>query len=88
MSKKSLADQISIIAIMLGRLEMSVDECITTYTSMFATVFGNKGLPVNILGRVKGRFDSVVLEDCIVNILKERGLPKDELLNNDKGCKV
>lgn len=84
----TVADIGSIIAIMLGRLEMSVDECISTYTRMFQTVFGKKGLPVNMRGRVKGRFDSTVLEECIVDILKERGLPKDEPLNNEKGCKV
>ncbi|RDW89126.1 hypothetical protein BP6252_01158 [Coleophoma cylindrospora] len=77
-----------IIAIMLGRLEMSVDECITTYTRMFEKVFGKRGLPVNIFGKVKGRFDSIVLEECIADILKERKLPEDEPLINDKGCKV
>jgi hypothetical protein len=73
---------------MLGRLEMGVDECIDTYTRMFERVFSKKGLPVTILGKVRGRFDSIVLEECIVSILKERGLSRDELLNSSKACRV
>jgi hypothetical protein len=75
---------------MLGRLEMDVGECIDTYTNMFKTIFGKKGLPVNMLGRIKGRFDSIVLEECIRSILKQRGLSEDEPLNSEKdgSCKV
>jgi hypothetical protein len=75
---------------MLGRLEMDVGECIDTYTNMFKTIFGKKGLPVNMLGKIKGRFDSIVLEECIRGILEERGLSEAEPLSNgkDRGCKV
>jgi hypothetical protein len=80
----------SIIAIMLGRLEMGVDECIETYTDMFGSIFGKKGLPVDWRGRVKGRFDSVVLEECIQDILRRRGLSIDEPLENPQHarCRV
>ncbi|KAF8856400.1 FabD/lysophospholipase-like protein [Acephala macrosclerotiorum] len=78
-----------IIAIMLGRLEMDVDDCIEAYTSMFQTIFGKKGLPVNMWGKIKGRFDSTVLEECIRKILKGRGLSDAEPLNDGKErCKV
>ena len=74
---------------MLGRLEMDVDECIEVYTRMFEAVFGKKGLPVNMWGKLKGRFDSTVLEECIKIILTERGLPEGEPLNDEKErCKV
>ena len=74
---------------MLGRLEMDVDECIEAYTSMFKTIFGKKGLPVSIWGKIKGRFDSDVLEECIREILKERGLSEAEPFNDGKErCKV
>ena len=80
---------ISIIAIMLGRLEMDVDECIEAYTGMFKTIFGKKGLPLNMWGNIKGRFDSAVLDKCIRNILKDRGLPEREPLNDgNERCKV
>ncbi|KAH6665736.1 phospholipase, patatin family protein [Halenospora varia] len=78
-----------IIAIMLGRLEMDVDECIKEYTNMFETIFGKKGLPVNMWGKIKGRFDSTVLEECIRKILEDRGLSEGTLLNDGKErCKV
>jgi hypothetical protein len=79
-----------IIAIMLGRLEMHVDECIDAYTGMFKRIFGKKGLPVNMLGKIKGRFDSKVLEECIKEILEQRGLSTIEPFNDEKDrtCKV
>jgi hypothetical protein len=75
---------------MLGRLEMDIDECIDAYTSIFKRVFGKKGLPVNMLGKIKGRFDSMVLEDCIREILEQRGQSTMEHFNDekDRACKV
>lgn len=75
---------------MLGRLEMDVDECINAYTSMFKRIFGKKGLPFNMLGKIKGRFDSMVLEDCIREILEQRGLSLMEPFNDekDRDCRV
>jgi hypothetical protein len=74
---------------MLGRLEMDVDECIDAYTSMFKTIFGKKGLPVSMFGNIKGRFDSIVLEECVAGILKRRGLSTTESLLDEKNrCKV
>ena len=68
---------------------MDVEDCISAYTSMFETIFGKKGLPVSIWGKIKGRFDSNVLEECIRAILKERGLSEAELFNDGKErCKV
>jgi hypothetical protein len=46
---------LSIIAIMLGRLEMDVSDCIRIYKEMFKEVFGNQRhwWPVNLTGRVQ-----------------------------------
>ncbi|KAE9366396.1 phospholipase [Stipitochalara longipes BDJ] len=78
-----------IIAIMLGRLEMDVDDCIKEYTSMFEVIFAQKGLTVTLWGKLKGRFDSTVLEQCVRKILKERGLSEHEPLNDGtERCKV
>ena len=78
-----------IIAIMLGRLEMDVDDCIDAYTDMFKVIFGKKGLPVNAWGKIKGRFDSIVLEECVKSILKRRGLSEGDPLNDGRNrCKV
>lgn len=59
---------------MLGRLEMSVDECIAAYTGLFATIFEKKAscLPVNFWGNIQGRFDSKKLEESIKKVVQER----------------
>jgi hypothetical protein len=91
MDSRNSVDYTRLIAIMLGRLEMDVDECITAYTSMLKTIFEKKGLPIKLwLGKVKGRFDSNVLEECIRKILRDRGLHEAALLNdgNERGCKT
>lgn len=83
------SDQVRIIAIMLGRLEMDVDDCIAAYMRMFQKVFGKKGMRLNMWGKLKGRFDSAVLEQCIGEILKDRHLLDAEPLNDGKErCKV
>ncbi|KAI9674021.1 MAG: hypothetical protein M1829_003864 [Trizodia sp. TS-e1964] len=78
-----------IIAIMLGRLEMDVDDCIKAYTRMFEAIFSKKNLPITIWGKIKGRFKSSVLEECVSKILKDHGLSGAEPLNDGKQrCKV
>ncbi|KAI9675964.1 MAG: hypothetical protein M1829_003202, partial [Trizodia sp. TS-e1964] len=78
-----------IIAIMLGRLEMDVEDCIKAYTKMFKTVFSKKNLPLSIWLKIKGRFKSSVLEECVREILKDYGLSGAEPLNDGKQrCKV
>src|SRR5205814_1267914 len=66
-----------LIAIMLGRLRMTVDECIEAYTSLSDRVFEKKAHRVTIRGNLQGRFDTTALEDAIKQILKERGLNED-----------
>jgi hypothetical protein len=77
---------------MLGRLEMSVQECIAAYTEMMRQVFekrANRSI-IGVLGRVKPRFSSKVLENAIARILKARGIPLDEKFQNGQKprCKV
>jgi hypothetical protein len=44
---------------MLGRLKMSVDECISAYIELMKTIFEDKlnSLPVGRTGKIKSRFD-------------------------------
>ncbi|KAL8296146.1 hypothetical protein RB600_001572 [Gaeumannomyces tritici] len=78
-----------IIAIMLGRLRMTVDECIVTYTSLSDRVFEKKSHRINIKGQLKGRFDGAELEAAIKKTLRDCGLEEDALLNDfDTSCKV
>ncbi|KAF2135141.1 uncharacterized protein K452DRAFT_239881 [Aplosporella prunicola CBS 121167] len=80
-----------IIAIMLGRLEMDVDACISAYTRLMKNVFGAKGvLPVDWKGRIKARLDSEKLKGAIEEVLHEYQTPEDARLDDGvkRGCHV
>ncbi|KAK7429729.1 hypothetical protein QQZ08_003755 [Neonectria magnoliae] len=79
-----------LIAIMLGRLRMTVDECITTYTSLSHKVFEKKSHRVKINGQFQGRFDTVALEQAVKQILVDNGHSEDTLLKDPYkiACKV
>ena len=77
---------------MLGRLEMSVEECIDAYTKMMKDVFEKKANHsfISILGGVKPRFSSKALQNAILQLLTERGIPINEKFENGMKlrCKV
>ncbi|KAH8892820.1 hypothetical protein GQ53DRAFT_860990 [Thozetella sp. PMI_491] len=78
-----------LIAVMLGRLHMTVDECIEAYTSLSDKVFEKKAHRVKINGQFQGRFDTAALERAIKKILCDCGLGEDALLKDIDGpCKV
>ncbi|KAK4031668.1 hypothetical protein C8A01DRAFT_51327 [Parachaetomium inaequale] len=78
-----------LIAIMLGRLRMNVDECIHAYTALSDKVFEKKSHRVNIKGKLQGRFDSAELERAVKTILLDRGFAGEVLLKDpDSACKV
>jgi cell shape-determining protein MreC len=60
-----------LIAIMLGRLEMTVDECIDAYVSMMDAVFKKKKHRFkNVRGELQARFDTRELEEAMKKIIK------------------
>jgi len=75
---------------MLGRLQMTVDECIDAYVSLSDRIFQKRRHRVTIKGRIQGRFDSDELERAIKEIVQRRGLEEDTLLQDspDAKCKV
>lgn len=78
-----------LIAVMLGRLNMTVDECIEAYISLSDAVFRKKRHRINIRGKLQGRFDTDELARSIKRIVVSRGLDEDALLKNvDASCKV
>ncbi|SPQ22632.1 1f99ae8a-4da0-4fc0-93be-a6c3ebe73771 [Thermothielavioides terrestris] len=78
-----------LIAIMLGRLRMTVDECIDAYTTLSDRIFKKKNHRVTITGKLQGRFDGAELERAVKAILVNRGLGEDALLKDpDSPCKV
>ncbi|THX40566.1 FabD/lysophospholipase-like protein [Aureobasidium pullulans] len=80
-----------LIAIMLGRLEMDVDECIKAYSELMANVFGMQlsKIPMNWKGKVKPRFDSKKLEEAIKQVIRQSEVPEDALLDDgvERGCR-
>jgi hypothetical protein len=76
---------------MLGRLEMSVEDCIAAYTKLMKQIFEKKDnrLYMSLFGRVKPRFSSKALENAIVQVLRDRGVSKDEKFEvSHSKCKV
>ena len=75
---------------MLGRLKLSITECIKAYTSLSDRIFQKKRKPVTIKGKLHGRFDSEELERAVKEVTTSQGLVEDALLKDtsDDACKV
>lgn len=80
----------SLIAIMLGRLEMDVDSCIKWYIYLCKLVFSNKKLsPIDLMTNIRARFDSDKLEEAIKKVMVQHGAAEEELLKKpENSCKV
>lgn len=80
----------SLIAIMLGRLKMSVQECINVYHEFSLEAFTRKRwIPVSIRGNVKERFDSKRLKMALRKVLVKYGVGEEALLrDSDLSCRV
>jgi hypothetical protein len=75
---------------MLGRLKMSVSDCITAYLSLSDRVFRKTRHQVTVKGRVQGRFDAEELARAVKEVVKQQGLQEDAPLKDapEAGCKV
>ncbi|KAK4918384.1 hypothetical protein LTR49_013776 [Elasticomyces elasticus] len=71
-----------LIAIMLGRLRMSVDEAITAYLKLSPVVFKHQRHRMNVRGGLQGRFDEVALEREIKELLTQQSLGETALLKD------
>ncbi len=80
-----------LITIMLGRLEMNIDECIDAYVALFDRLFRKKRHRVTISGNVQGRFDMEELERSIREIVKRKDQAGENALlkaSEKQQCKV
>ncbi|KAF4632557.1 hypothetical protein G7Y89_g5568 [Cudoniella acicularis] len=79
-----------LIAIMLGRLKMSIIDCINAYLSFSDRVFQRKRNSLTVDGNIKGRFDSEGLTRAVKELLIAQGLQEDALLKDvsEDLCKV
>lgn len=83
-----------LIAIMLGRLEMTVDQCIAAYIRLMDMVFDQKYkkvLPFKMRnGRVKPRYKTEKLEQAIKEVIRGAGKTSDDRFRGAKesACKT
>ena len=85
-----------IIAIMLGRLHMSLDECESAYKEMSQRIFTSttrhRTDPRRLYDflRADGKFEVKPLEDTIRVILRRKNMAEDQVLRDEDGdsCKV
>lgn len=80
----------SLIAIMLGRLEMDVGSCIRSYLDLCKSVFSDKKtFPINLQGNIRARFKTDALEKAIKKVITDHGFSEDALLKNPgNSCNV
>ncbi|KAG4428205.1 hypothetical protein IFR05_016312 [Cadophora sp. M221] len=79
-----------LIALMLGRLAMPVDEAIEAYIALAPKIFTKMHHRVTLKGQVQGRFDHAAIEEGVRELLDEKGYNRDELLKDSSGlgCKT
>jgi hypothetical protein len=75
---------------MLGRLKMSLADCIAAYVSLLNHVFRKTRHRVTVKGRVQDRFDAEELVQAVKEVVRHQGLQEDALLKDTAGagCKV
>jgi patatin-like phospholipase/acyl hydrolase len=85
-----------LLAIMLGRLRMSVEDCEDAYAQLSDAIFTPRRNRANIPGRAldflkaNGKFDERPLEEILKRKIADAGLDADELLEDARpdSCKV
>lgn len=85
----------SLIAVMLGRLEMSAEECKHAYLRLSERIFQPKRKGTALVNRgkdlwqAKGRFDSKELEEAIKETIDDCKIPtKERFMEPNSVCKV
>lgn len=77
---------------MLGRLEMTVEQCIAAYEELMRSIFEAKvsRLPIGWVGRTKAQFDSKKLRKAIEKVVTDSGASTEDLFDDrrERGCRV
>lgn len=76
-----------LIAIMLGRLEMNVDDCIREYQQLSSRVFTKVRHRLDWKGNLQGRFDHLELEEGIKDLVRRLHTSENELFQQPNGSK-
>ena len=73
-----------LIALMLGKIGLTVEECIIKYEELSKVVFGKKHLRGRIsFGLANARYSGKGLRNCVRDLLRERQLDEDLLMKHD-----
>lgn len=79
-----MADRYKLIAIMLGRLEMDVDDCIMAYIKLMKII--SKKAPeranLSVFGKNEPLFDANTLESVINEVISNNGAKPTDLFND------
>jgi hypothetical protein len=77
---------------MLGRLEMDVNECISSYSKLMESILEEQfnRFPISWTGRTKARFDSTRLKNAIEDVINGQGASMTDLFNDGspRRCRV
>jgi hypothetical protein len=73
------------MAIMLGCLQMGIDESIEAYTNLMHRVLQNPRSHVTTMGEVQSRFDILDIKRALIEIITRHGLQEDALLYKPSG---
>ena len=83
---------VRLIAIMLGRLEMDVDQCIAAYSDLTEAVFSEKlsSVPFGMRGQIKSQFSSAKLKEAIQKVIVNSGRSESALFDDgsERGCRT
>ena len=67
-----------LIAVMLGKLGMSIEECIAQYKKLSVKIFKKKHLRSRFTGGLaQHKYSGKCLRECVSNLIHERGFPRD-----------
>jgi patatin-like phospholipase/acyl hydrolase len=81
-----------LIALMLGRLRLTVDACIQAYTAMSPKIFSKSHHRINLKnGETQGRFNHEALESGVKEMLRKYRFDPEAFLKDSEGqesCKV
>ena len=73
-----------LIALMLGKMEMTVDECITQYEELSRVIFGRKHIRGRIThGLAPARYSGKPLQNCIQGLLRDRQLDENLSMSDE-----
>ncbi|KAI9146757.1 putative Pfs, NB-ARC and TPR domain protein (JCVI) [Paramyrothecium foliicola] len=79
-----------LIAIMLGRLEMDIDQCIEAYSGLATLVFGSPLTSADRACSIPIQFNIETLETAVRDIIKNSGARESDLFNDsvERGCRT